>query len=167
MNYTMVGTIVNSHGIRGEVKIYPLTNNVNRFSDLKKVYLGEDKLELQVQGVKYHKGFPIVKFREYNNINEILQFKNYPLYINNEDRVVLPQNHYFISDIIDCLVYNLDGVKLGYVEDVIEGGSNDVYIIKDDSLNKEYLIPVVAQFIKEVNIDEKKILIDPIEGMIE
>lgn len=167
MNYTVVGTITNTHGIRGEVKVFPITDDVNRFSNLKKIYLGDRKIQLDIERVKYHKGLAIIKFKQYNNINEIISFKNQFIYVDDESKVVLPENHFFISELLNCDVYNMDGEKLGYIKDIMESSSNDVYIVRDDSLNKEYLIPAVKEFIKSVNLDDKKIIINPIEGMIE
>ncbi|MBU5437729.1 ribosome maturation factor RimM [Tissierella sp. MSJ-40] len=167
MDYIKVGKIINTHGIKGEVKVFPLTDNLERFDDLKKAYLGEKKIKVELENVKYHKGLVIIKFKEYNNINEILSFKDYFIYVDEEERIVLPENHFFIYDILGCQVFDSMGKNIGIVEDVIQASSNDVYVIKDEKNNKEYLIPAVRQFFLEINIKEKKIIIDPIEGMIE
>lgn len=167
MDYTIVGKIINSHGIRGEVKVYPLTNDMERFSRLKKAYLGNDKLKVNLESVRYHKGFPIIKFQEFNNINEILPYKDDFIYIDDEDRITLPEDSYFIHDLIDCQVFDLSGELIGILKDVIQGPSNDIYVVKNYSNNKSHLIPAVKEFIIEVNIEDKKIIIDPIEGMIE
>lgn len=167
MDYTIVGKIINTHGIKGEVKIYPMTDDIERFSDLKKVYIGELKKEFNLQSVRYHKGFPIVGFKGFDDINQILQFKDQYVYIDDGDRIVLPKDHYFIYDLIDCEVFDMDENKIGYISNVLQNVSNDVYVIKDDASQKEYLVPAVKQFIKSVDIENKRITIDPIEGMIE
>lgn len=167
MDYTMVGKIVNSHGIQGEVKVYPLTDNMERFSILKKAYIGKDKLKVNLQSVKYHKGLIIIKFKEFNNINETLHYKDQYIYIDDRDRITLPEGNFFIHDLLDCQVLDLSGNSIGVLEDVIQGPSNDVYVVKNYKSNKSHLIPAVKRFIKEVNIKDKKIIIDPIEGMIE
>lgn len=167
MDYTIVGKIINTHGIRGEVKIYPLTDNLDRFDYLKKAYLGDEKLPVIIEGVKFHKGIAILKFKEFSNINDILRFKDSYLYVDEENKVILPQDHYFISDLLNCQVKDTNGNLLGIIKDVIQGYSNDVYVISDENKGKEYLIPVVKEFVKVVNIVEKLIIIDPIEGMIE
>lgn len=167
MDYTIVGKIINSHGIKGEVKVYPLTHDIDRFSNLKHVYLGEEKQELQIQSVKYHKGIVILKFKEFNDINEILKLKDTDLFVDEEDKIVLPKDYYFIYDLIDCQVFDMTGKNIGYVSNVIQAASNDVYVVTDIPNNKEYLIPVVKQFVKHVDIKNKKIIIDPIEGMIQ
>lgn len=167
MEYTIVGKIINTHGIKGEVKIYPLTNDVNRFDILKKAYIGEDKIPVSIHGVKYFKGMPILKFKEFNDINEILKFKDSYLFVDDENKIVLPEDHFFISDLVNCNVLDTAGNLIGILSDVLQGYSNDVYVVKDERNNKEYLIPVVKEFIKNININDKTIIIDPIEGMIE
>nr|WP_300005368.1 ribosome maturation factor RimM [Tissierella sp.] len=165
MEYIVVGKIVNTHGIRGEVKIYPYTDDIERFSDLKNIYIGEDKLSVEIDNVKYHKNMILTKLKEFDNINEVLKFKEELVFIHENEKVELPKDNYFIYELIDCKVFDLEGNSLGYISDVLQNSSNDIYIIKDNG--KEYLIPAVKEFIKEVNIEKKIIIIDPIEGMIE
>jgi len=167
MNYTQVGKIINTHGVKGEVKVYPLTNNIYRFDQLKKVYLGKDKLKVEVEKIRYHKEMVIIKFMGINDINQIISFKDDFIYVDEEDRIELPEGHYFIYDIIGCIVYNTHGEKIGTVVDVIQSASNDVYVVKEYDIDKEYLIPAIKEFIIHVDVDKKKIIIDPIEGMIE
>lgn len=167
MDYTIVGKITNSHGIKGEVKVYPLTDDVERFSDLKKVYIGESKKELNLKTVKYHKGIAIIGFEEFDNINQILSFKDQYVYIDDSDRIILPEDHYFIFDLIGCEVFDMTNKKIGYIDDVLQNMGNDVYVVKDDGGHQEYLLPAVKEFIKTVDINNRRIVIDPIEGMIE
>ncbi|HLS53310.1 MAG TPA: ribosome maturation factor RimM [Tissierellaceae bacterium] len=167
MNHIAVGEIINTHGISGEVKVLPLTHDVERFSELARVYIGKDKKKANISNVKYHKGLVIIEFEEFDNINLVLPFKGQYLYIDEADRIKLPEDHFFIYEIIDCQVVDLSGNKIGYIKDVLEYASNDVYVVSDYSKEKEYLIPAVKEFIKEVNILEKLVVIDPIEGMIE
>jgi 16S rRNA processing protein RimM len=151
MEYTIVGKIINTHGIKGEVKVYPLTDEIERFSYLGKAYIGDLKEKTKIKTVRYHKGFPIIAFEGFDDINEILRF----------------ENQYFIYDLIDCEVFDMEKKKIGYIYDVLQNISNDVYVVKDDLNNKEYLIPAIKEFIRHVDIDNKVIMIDPIEGMIE
>ena len=167
MDYIQIGKIINTHGIKGQVKVYPLTNDINRFSHLKIAYLGDSKIKVRVEEVKYHKNMVILKFEEFNNINEILSCKEDFIYIDEKDKIDLPEGHFFIFDIIDCLVLNTQGEKIGVVTQVIQSASNDVYIVKDHIKNKEYMIPAVKEFVVNIDINNKKIVIDPIEGMIE
>lgn len=167
MDYIQIGKIINTHGIKGEVKVYPLTYDINRFSNLKKAYLGQNKIKVEVEKVKYHKDLVIIKFKEFNNINEILLYKDKFIYIEKEDIISLPKNHFFIFDIVDCQVFNMAGDKIGVVTEVIQSVSNDVYVIRNYEKNKEYMIPAIKEFFVNIDIDNKKIVINPIEGMIE
>lgn len=167
MEYIKVGRIINTHGIRGELKVFPLTDNLDRFDDLKIVYIGNNKEKVEIEQVKYHKGLAIIKLKEFDNINQVLKFKDDFLYIDVEDKVELPEDHYFIFDIVDCNVYDTEGRKIGVVTDVLQYTSNDVYVVKDKEKNKEYLIPAVKEFVVDIDVENKKIIIDPIEGMIE
>lgn len=167
MDYTIVGKIISSHGIKGEVKVYPLTDDLHRFSDLKTAYIGDKKIKVHVEAVRYHKNLGIIKFHGFDDINQILAFKDDYIYISDEDRVVLPENHFFIYDLLNCKVYDTSWNFIGLLVDVMQGASNDVYVVKDTEKGKEYLIPAVKEFIVDVNVEEKKIIIDPIEGMIE
>lgn len=167
MEYTIVGKIINTHGIKGEVKVYPLTDEIERFSYLGKAYIGDLKEKTKIKTVRYHKGFPIIAFEGFDDINEILRFKDEYIYIDDRDRIILSENQYFIYDLIDCEVFDMEKKKIGYIYDVLQNISNDVYVVKDDLNNKEYLIPAIKEFIRHVDIDNKVIMIDPIEGMIE
>ncbi|MFA5575785.1 MAG: ribosome maturation factor RimM [Tissierellaceae bacterium] len=165
MEYTIIGKIINSHGVKGEVKVYPLTDDVTRFNHLKKAYVGDRKIELVAEWARYHKNLVILKFRDYDDINKILAFKDNFLYVRDDDRVNLPENHFFIYDLLGSHVYDMDSIFIGNLVDILQGAANDVYVVRDRE-NKEHMIPAVRQFIKDVNIAEKKIIIDPIEGMI-
>ena len=139
MNYTIVGKIINSHGIRGEVKVYPFTNDIIRFDFLKLAYIGESKILVNIESVKYHKGIVILKFKEYNDINDILKYKDSYIFVDDENRIILPKNHYFIYDLIGCNVVDTKGNSIGILKDVLQEYSNDVYVIKDKNESNEYL----------------------------
>lgn len=167
MDYIKVGKIITSHGIKGEVKVFPLTDDVKRFSQLKYAYIGEKKIKVQLENAKYYKNLAILKFKEFNDINEILTFKDCYLYVDEEGKIKLPKDHYFIYELLECKVYDTKSKLIGEIVDVLQGPSNDVYVVKNVETNKENLIPVVKRFVIDVNISEKRITIDPIEGMIE
>ena len=167
MDYTKVGKIINTHGIKGEVKVYPLTDNLKRFNKLKIAYLGEEKIKVELERVKYHKEMVIIKFKEFSDINDILFLKDKFIYVDDEERIILPEGRFFIFDILGCEVFDTKGALIGVVEDIIQSASNDVYIVKDKKTNKEYMIPAIKHFFIEIDTNNKKIIIDPIEGMIE
>lgn len=163
--YTIIGVITSTHGIRGHLKVYPYTDDVNRFKLLDKVYLGDEKIELHVKEVSFFKNLVIIGFNEFNNINEVLKFKDFGIYILDEDRMPLDKDRYYISDLVGCTVLDLEGKELGIISEVIQGAANDVYVIK--SKGSSGMIPAVKEFIKEVNIEERFIKVDVIEGMFD
>lgn len=167
-NYLRVGVIANTHGIRGEVKVYPTTDDVNRFDDLKEVILdtGKEHINLKVQGVKYFKNMVILKFKGIDNINDIERYKGKDLLVTRENAVPLEENEYYIADLIDMEVYDESGDKLGVLFDVMQTGANDVYVIKLQS-GKELLLPNIDDCILDVNIEEHKMKVHVLEGLMD
>ncbi|MTI47685.1 ribosome maturation factor RimM [Sporosalibacterium faouarense] len=163
--YLQIGKIVNTHGIRGDLKVIPLTDDTKRFEDLDTIYIENEKEVFNIEKVWYKKNLVMIKFKGYDNVNDVLKFKNRFLLIDKKDAVELPENTFFIHDIIGLKVFTVDGEEIGLVKDVLQPGSNDVYVVK--TKGKDALIPAIKDVVKEVNIQEKKIVIDPIEGMIE
>ncbi|WP_036728855.1 ribosome maturation factor RimM [Peptoniphilus mikwangii] len=161
---TIIGKIINTRGIKGEVKIFPLTSSVHRFSDLITVFIGKNLEEFEVSNVSYDDRFVYLKFKNIDNINDVLRFKDEFLYIDDADRIELEENTFFINDIIGCKVFDLNDNELGEIKDVIENPVNDLYLLKSET--GESLIPAVSQFVKKIDIDNKIIVIDPIEGLI-
>lgn len=164
-DFTVIGRIINTRGIKGEVKIYPLTSDINRFDNLKSIYVGEELEELKISKTSKDNRFIYIKFEEYDNINNVLYLKEKNIYVHDKDRIKLEEGTYFVSDIIGCKVFNLDNIELGSIVDFIDNPANDIYVLRALDGN-EYLIPAVSAFIKEINIDDKTIVIDPIEGLI-
>ncbi len=161
-----IGLIINTHGIKGELKLNALTDDLERFKDLDYVYLEKTGKKHQVLGVKYIKDNPILKLEGIDSIDQAELYKNTYLAIDKEQLVDLPDGAYFIFDLIDCKVYDLNDNYIGVVKDVLTYAANDVYLIKTES-KKEVMIPAIKEFVKDIDIDNKVIKIDPIEGMIE
>ena len=162
-----VGVISSTHGVRGEVKVFPTTDDVTRFRQLKKVYLdtGREMLPLEIQNVKFFKQFAILKFKGIDNINDIEKYRGKSLMIDREDAVDLEEDEYFIADMIGMKVYTEDGSEFGTLKDVMETGANDVYII--DSLEHgEVLIPAIRECILDVDMDEERMTIHLMEGLV-
>lgn len=160
-----MGKIVNTHGIRGDVKVLPLTDDIKRFEDLKHVFIGDDKLRLEITKVGYVKRNVLLHFKNLENINDVEKFKNWVIWIDEKDKVKLPKDSFFLDDIIGLEVFLEDGTSVGIVKDILQPGANDVYVVKDGK--KEYLIPAIKDVIKEVNLEEKRMIIDPLEGTLE
>ena len=162
-----VGVISSTHGIRGEVKIFPTTDDVKRFKKLKKVILdtGREHLPLEVESVKFFKQFAIVKFKGIDNINDIEKYKGKSLLVDRENAVKLRKDEYFIADMIGLQVYTEDGEAFGVLKDVLETGANDVYII-DSPKHGEVLVPAIKQCILDVDIEGQNMTIHLMEGLV-
>lgn len=162
-----VGVISSTHGVRGEVKVFPTTDDVKRFKKLKKVILdtGREHLPLEVESVKFFKQFAIVKFKGIHNINDIEKYKGKSLLVDRENAVKLRKDEYFIADMIGLQVYTEDGEAFGVLKDVLETGANDVYII-DSLKHGEVLVPAIKQCILDVDIEGQKMTIHLMEGLV-
>ena len=162
-----VGVISSTHGVRGEVKVFPTTDDVTRFRQLKKVYLdtGREMLPLEIQNVKFFKQFGILKFKGIDNINDIEKYRGKSLMIDREDAVDLDEDEYFIADMIGMKVCTEDGGEFGTLKDVMETGANDVYII-DSPEHGEVLIPAIRECILDVDMDEERMTIHLMEGLV-
>ena len=166
--FFQVGVITATHGIHGEVKVFPTTDDPNRFKKLKKVLLdtGIQKLELEVAGVKFFKKFVILKFKEFDDINQVEKYRKCSLLVTRENAVRLKKNEYFIADLIGLKVYTEDGRFLGNLEDVMQTGANDVYQIVTEE-GKEILIPAIKQCIRNVDIENGNMTVHLLEGLVD
>lgn len=165
--YFEIGQIVNTFGIKGMVKVKPFTDDITRFDDLKKVYI-ENKnktKQYEIEEVKYHKEMVLIKFKGINTIEEAEELRNSYLKIDREDGVELEENSYYIVDLIGLEVYTDEGKLLGTLEDIFNTGSNDIYVVKD-SLGKQVLLPAIADVIKKVDLENKKIEVHLIKGLV-
>ena len=162
-----VGVITSTHGVRGEVKVYPTTDDAVRFKQLKHVLLdtGKETLSLEIQGVKFFKQFVILKFKGIDNINEVERYKRCPLLVERKDAVELDEDEYFIADMIGMNVETEDGKEFGTLKDVIETGANDVYVIESRE-HGEVLIPAIRECILDVDVEEQKMKIHLMDGLI-
>ena len=152
-NLLQVGVITTTHGIRGEVKVFPTTDDPRRFEELPSILLdtGKELCELEIQRVKYFKQFVILKFRDVDDINEIEPYKGKSLYVTRDMAVPLEENEYYIADLIGMDVFLEDGSLFGRIKDVLETGANDVYIVQTQE--KEVLIPAIKDCILQVDVE--------------
>ena len=162
-----VGQIVNTFGIKGEVKVMPFTDDITRFDDLEKVYVKTKKEEklYKIQNVRYHKNMVLIKFENIETPEQAELLRNAFLEIDRENAIPLEEGTYYIADLIGMEVYSDDGNKLGIVEDIYNTGANDIYVVKND-LRKQILLPGIKEVIKEVNLDTEKITVHLIPGLI-
>lgn len=168
LEYLRVGVISNTHGIRGEVKVFPTTDDVKRFQSLKKVTLdtGREYLELEIQGVRFFKQMAILKFKGIDTINEIEKYKGKDLLVQRKDAVPLKENEYFIYDIIGAAVFLEDGTAFGKIKEVLATGANDVYVITREN-GQEVLVPVIKECVLDINTIKKEVRIRLMKGLIE
>ncbi len=163
-----VGAITQPHGIHGEVKVFPTTNDVKRFKKLKEVILdtGREQKVLEIEGVKFFKQYAILKFKGYDNINDIEKYKGKPLLVTRENAVKLGRDEYFIADLIGIEVYDEDGKYLGVLQKVIETGANDVYEVKFED-GREVLFPAIRQCILDVDMENRKMKVHIMDGLLD
>lgn len=163
-----VGVISNTHGIRGEVKVFPTTDDPNRFKKLKKVILdtGKEQLNLEISSVKFFKNLVILKFKGFDNINDIERYKGCDLLVTRENAVPLEENEYYIVDLIGCTVVTDEGETLGELVDVMTTGANDVYVV-ETAEGKEVLLPYTAECILNIDIDKKEIKAHILPGLLD
>ncbi|MCD8249262.1 MAG: ribosome maturation factor RimM [Lachnospiraceae bacterium] len=166
--FLRVGVISSTHGVRGEVKVYPTTDDPARFQRLQKVLLdtGKGHLPLEIDGVRFFKNLVILKFRGLDSIEAVERYKGMDLYVSREDAVPLAENENYIADLIGMEVCTDEGQTLGELSDVLATGANDVYVVKT-SEGKEILLPAIRDCILEVNVEEKRMLVHVLEGLLD
>ena len=163
-----VGVIVRTHGIRGEVKVFPTTDSPDRFKSLKTVQIrrGNNYITAEIENVRFFKNLVIVKFKGIDDINDVEKHVGSDLMIKREDGIALSDGEYYVSDIVGLKVLTEEGAVLGTVSDVLETGANDIYLVKSDD-GKEYMIPAVKAFIPDINLEEEKITVRTIPGLLD
>lgn len=163
-----VGAITQTHGIKGEVKVFPMTDDVNRFKNMKELILdtGKEKLMLEVTSARFQKDRVICKFKGYDNINDVERYKGCGLFVTRENRIKCEQDEYFIADLIGMEVFDEDGGALGTIEDVLVTGANDVYVIKSEKY-KEILLPAIKQCVLEVDMESRRMKVHLLPGLVE
>ena len=163
-----VGIISSTHGVRGEVKVFPTTDDMKRFKKLKEVLLdtGKETLTLEIEGVKFFKQFVILKFKGYDNIDDIVKYRGKSLFVPRENAVKLQKDEYFIADLVGLKVVNEDGSFTGVLKDVMETGANDVYIVESQD-GKEVLIPAIKDCILQVDFEKEQVLVHLLDGLLD
>ena len=164
--YLELGQIVNTFGIRGQVKVKPFTDDITRFDKLKKVYICKKASmeEVEIEEVKYHKNMVLLKIKGINDMNQAEKCKGLYLKIHRKDAIKLSKDTYFLADLLGLGVYTDEGVLLGKVDDIYNTGSNDIYVVKDD-LGKQILLPGTKEVLKEISLEKEKIVVHLIKGL--
>ncbi|UMZ73336.1 Ribosome maturation factor RimM [Natranaerofaba carboxydovora] len=162
-----VGKIIGFHGVKGEVKVLPLTDNPDRFSELDRVFLNGDDVSYvaHIQNAFWHKNNIVVKFKEYNSRDEVTSLKDYLINILKEERPKLGEGEYYYDEIIGLKVYDIDENYLGEIAEIKETGSNDVYIVRDE--DREFLLPALKQIVNNIDLDNGRMEVSLMEGLID
>lgn len=165
--YLRVGVISSTHGIKGEVKVYPTTDDPNRFKELQEVLLdtGKELLLMEIESVKFFKQMVILKFKGIDSINDIEKYRGKDLLVTRENAVKLDKDEYFIFDLIDSEVITDNGEKLGILAEILTTAANDVYVVRTMD-GKELLLPSIKECILDIDAENKKITVHLMKGLI-
>ena len=167
-NMLRVGVVTSTHGVRGEVKVFPTTDDAKRFKKLKTVILdtGKGQTALEIEQVKFFKNMVILKFKGYDNINDVETWRQKDLLITREQAVALKPDEYFITDLIGLTVVNEEEAVLGRVKDVLETGANDVYVVELTG-GKELLLPAIKDCILNVDLEGGRMKVHVLDGLMD
>lgn len=161
-----VGVITSTHGVRGEVKVFPTTDDPARFKKLKQVILddGKQQIDLEIASVKFFKNMVILKFKGIDNINDVEKYRRATLLVTRENAVPLAENEYFIADLIGLSAVSDEGEELGTITDVLQTGANDVYVVTTPQ-KEEILVPAIRECILEVDLDARRMQLHLLPGL--
>lgn len=167
-DFFQVGIVTTTHGINGEVKVFPTTDDPKRFKRLKEVLLdtGKERRSLEIERVKFFKQFVILKFKGLDSINDVEKFRQHPILVTRENAVRLGRDEYFIADLEGLQVRDEDGTPIGVLKSVMETGANDVYVIELTD-GRELLLPAIKQCVLEVDVESGFIRIHILEGLLD
>lgn len=165
-DYFRVGVIANTHGIHGEVKVFPTTEDPKRFKGMKEIILdtGSEKKVLEVASARFFKNMVILKFKGIDSINDIEKYKGRDLLVTRENAIPLEEGEYYIADILGATVVTEDGETFGVLKDVLTTGANDVYVVEHEG--KEVLLPVIPDCVLSRNMDTKVVTVHIMEGLL-
>ncbi len=162
-----IGQIVNTFGIKGMVKVKPFTDDIRRFDELKTVYVEKNstKTEYEIEEVKYHKDMVLIKFKGIDKVEQAEMLRNSYLTVSRDSVEKLEEGRYYIVDLLGLEVYTDEQVLLGTLEDIFNTGSNDIYVVKDKQ-GKQILLPAIQDVIKQIDIENKKIIVHLLPGLV-
>lgn len=167
MKYLKVGVIKSTHGLRGGMKVHPMTDDSSRFNHLRWVYVEGDQRKWMIKDVKIRPKDVVILLEGLESIEQVELLRGKHLYSDEEQRQELEKDRYYVADLIDLQVYHINGELIGYLKQVIPTGAHDVYVVRSIDGKKEWMIPAVKAFVKAILLEEKKIIIEPIEGLLE
>ncbi len=163
-----VGVISNTHGVRGEVKVFPTTDDARRFKKLKTVLLdtGAQTREMKIESVRFFKQFVILKFQGIDDMDAALPLKGKSLLVRRQDAVRLKKDEYFIADLINLEVYDDADQQLGVVTDVLQTGANDVYAVRMTD-GRELLLPAIKECVLNIDMEKRQMRVHVMDGLLD
>ena len=166
--YLRVGVISNTHGVRGEVKIFPTTDDIGRFKKLKQCVIdsGKEYVAVEVESCKFFKQTPILKFKSIDQLNDVERYKGKDLLVHREHAVKLEKNEFFIIDLIGLKVESDEGMDIGTLTEVLQTGANDVFVVKTAE-GEEVLIPYIEQCVPDIRPETGKITVHLLPGLLD
>jgi 16S rRNA processing protein RimM len=166
MNYLKVGVIATTHGVRGGLKIHPMTDDHARFQELKWVYMEGSEKKWKIKEVKIRPKDVIMYLEGLDTMNDAEPLRGKYLYTDETQRKPLEEDRHYVSDLIGLHVHLTDGTKVGVLSEVLTTGAHDVYVVTSSDEKNQWMIPAVKDFIISISLEDRKIIIDPIEGML-
>ena len=165
--YFEVGQIVNTNGLKGMLKVKPFTDDIKEFEFFKSIYveIKNELIEFKIEAVRYVKNMVLLKLQGIDDIDEAEKYRNLYIKVDRDIMPKLPEDSYYIVDLLECEVFTEEGEDLGKLIDVFNTGSNDIYVVKDE-LGKQLLLPAIGEVIKNVDIPNKKIVVKLMKGLI-
>lgn len=165
--YFEIGQIVNTNGLKGIVKVKPFTDDIKEFETFENIYIQkkDELIEFKIESVRFAKNMVFLKLQGIDDINAAEKLRNLYIKISRDALPKLPENSYYIVDLLQCEVITIEGETLGKMDDVFNTGSNDVYVVKNED-GKQILLPAIKEVIKNVDIPNKKITVKLMEGLI-
>lgn len=164
-----IGKVINTHGIKGEVKVKQITDFVERFAKGAVVYLVDEKehaVSLEISSVRQQRDVLLIRFTGHDSIEQVESFKGLLLKIKAEQLTPLNEHEFYFHEIIGCTVFDMNGNEIGIVDSILTPGANDVWVVKNQQ-QKEFLIPYIEEVVKEVDVTNKKVIIELMEGLLE
>lgn len=168
LEFFRIGKFVKTRGLKGDLKVYSHTDDINRFKELEYVYIGKDKetkYEVEKASVGA-KGMAFIKLKGYNTIEDVQKFVNKEIFIAREDAYELDEDEMFVVDMLGMDVRLEDGTSIGTLKEVLSYSANDVYVVKSPE-GKEYLIPATYEVVPEINAEENYMIVVPIPGLLD
>ena len=167
--FLQVGAITSTHGLKGEVKVFPTTDDPTRFEDLDEVILEtarQGRISLEIENVRYFKQMVILKFRGLDRIEDVEPYKKATLWVDREHALPLEENENYIADLIGMPVITDEGETLGTLRDVLQTGANDVYVVQTGE-GRELLLPAIRECVLDVDLEQNRILVHLMEGLLD